>query len=407
VWWACLEEEEEEGGGEAQGWERCIGLQPQERPINLCIALSVRASVGYIYIYKRVQNGATGSEGARAPSPSFIAFFSGDQPMENDEDDQYVEIIETLTSKAQRSSKKAVRGGSSSSQSNQHVVDGPAQSMSDVPACMAQKLVIDLTSDNEEEEGNKEQGPAGSAAAAAGASSSPASSSLSSPSSPLKKSKKEDSAGALRTSPRKGASTVGGAGEGGRAREAVNRDLIEEVKSRLKHIYSQGEGYDPWHVFYPCNNKGILRQGKYFTRTRDGDSEVSFLHWIRMRYRVGGEDGKSTAAGDDCGERLMRGWTYLLREAHQSLAMECENLHGIGRSCWFTLVNLCMLLHQFVWFVLTDRMEQGKPDTWQNWLVAMCLRIKALDKGDMVLNDVERLDLLGKFRQGSWIVGCT
>jgi hypothetical protein len=36
----------------------------------------------------------------------------------------------------------------------------------------------------------------------------------------------------------------------------------------------------------------------------------------------------------------------------------------------------------------------------------MCLRIKALDKGEMVLNDVERLDLLGRFRQGSFACQC-
>ncbi len=130
------------------------------------------------------------------------------------------------------------------------------------------------------------------------------------------------------------------------ASPAVERDdkllksLLEYADEQLDEIYSEGTNLGRESAYNPLKNKHALKQGKYFTRTWDGDQSVGFVHWLCMRLivpkRVG--DRPSPEHEAQLGN-ILRGLTVGLRSARNTVALECHEMHSLGRYHWHLLMG--------------------------------------------------------------------
>lgn len=91
----------------------------------------------------------------------------------------------------------------------------------------------------------------------------------------------------------------------------------------------------------------ILRQTVHFTRTKESDSRISFMHWMNMRVKL--ESGL-TEGPRNVKKNMLQGLSTMLQLYNKECCDRCINVHRVGRMAWHSLVNLSYLLNDFCYF---------------------------------------------------------
>ena len=147
------------------------------------------------------------------------------------------------------------------------------------------------------------------------------------------------------------------------------KEFNEELKKHIEHMADRNASFikgitdsggdgpfgDKYYVF-PLDadqrSKDILnlRQNQYFTRTRDSDLRISFLHWMHLRVVL--DKGETSLTAGAIRERadMLKGLSTMLQMYNKECSDLCKNVHELGRMGWHSLVNLSLLLRDFCHF---------------------------------------------------------
>jgi hypothetical protein len=174
--------------------------------------------------------------------------------------------------------------------------------------------------------------------------------------------------------------------------EKLLKSLLEYADQHLEEIYSEGTNLGRESAYNPLKNKHALKQGKYFTRTWDGDQSVGFVHWLCMRLIApqSVNDRPSQEHEAQLGN-ILRGLTVGLRSARNTVALECHEMHSLGRYHWHLLMGTASMLDDFCTLSTLEFSNTGTggPKDWRQFMRAMYDAQMAISTGEEVLHSLE------------------
>jgi hypothetical protein len=195
------------------------------------------------------------------------------------------------------------------------------------------------------------------------------------------------------------------------SKEDGDEDVSQRVSKHLSRIYTGGLDGCRENVYIPCLNQCLLQQGRYFTRTLDGELAVSFMHWISMRLdlsklRQQGNlstlTGEERAASDlimqqqrDDIHSIFKGWSFVMKEGVTSISNECKKLHSSGRYFWHLLMTLSAMLNDFCILCTCDFTSQDEKKGWKHCMRVMFDILKSCDKCTAQISKIMAVDAFG------------